>query len=55
MTNYFKINYKLSKPHICNQEICIKQSFLLVQNLKEETIFGTPFLNTIYPITKVDS
>ena len=45
-----KINYKLSNAHIFNQDICIKQTFILVRDLKEKVLLGVPFLNSIYPI-----
>ena len=48
------INYKLSNAHICNQDICIKQTFILVRTLKEKVLLGVPFLNSIYPI-RVDN
>ena len=44
------IKYKLSDAHICNQGICIKQTFILVKDLKEKTLIGVPFLSTIYSI-----
>ena len=47
------IKYKLSNAHICNQGICVKQTFILVRDLKEKALLGVPFLNSIYPI-KVD-
>ena len=42
------IRYKLSNAHICNQDICIKQTFILIKDLKEKTLLRTPFLSTIY-------
>ena len=47
------IKYKWSNTHICNQGICIKQTFILVRDLKEKALLGVPFSNFIYPI-KVD-
>ena len=44
------IKYKLSNAHVYNQDICIKQTFILVKDLKEKTLLGIPFLSTIYPI-----
>ena len=32
------IDYKLSNAHICNQDICIKQTFILVRDLKEKVL-----------------
>ena len=40
----------MSNAHICNQGICIKQTFILVRDLKENILLGVPFLNYIYPI-----
>ncbi|RVW24695.1 Enzymatic polyprotein [Vitis vinifera] len=39
------IKYKLSNAHICNQGICIKQTFILVKDLKEKVLLGVPFLS----------
>ena len=40
----------MSNAHICNQGIFIKQTFILVRDLKEKALLGVPFLNFIYPI-----
>ena len=52
--NKMKINYKLSDVCICNKGICIPTNFLLVKNLQQEVIVGTPFLNQIMPIQKIN-
>ena len=44
------INYKLSDAHICNQGVCIKQTFILVKDLKEKALIRIPFLSSIFPI-----
>ena len=44
------IKYKLSNAHVCNEGICIKQTFILVKDLKEKALLGVHFLNSIYPI-----
>ena len=44
------IKYKLSDAHISNQGICIKQTFILVKDLKEKTLLGVPFLSSIFPM-----
>ncbi|KAL6316353.1 hypothetical protein AAG906_017990 [Vitis piasezkii] len=36
--------------HICNQGICIKQTFILVKDLKEKVLLGAPFLSSIFPM-----
>ena len=48
------IDYKLSNAHICNLDIWIKKTFILVRDLKEKVLLGVPFLNSIYPI-RVDN
>ena len=47
--NRLKINYKLSKVHVCNDGICFVNSFLLVKDLGQELIPGTPFITQLYP------
>ena len=37
------IKYKLSNAHICNQGICIKQTFILVRDLREKALLGALF------------
>ena len=44
------IKYKLSDTHICNQGICIKQTFILVKDLKENALLGVLFLSSIFPM-----
>ena len=44
------IKYKLSNAHVCNQGICIKQTFILVKDLKEKALLGVLFLSSIYPM-----
>ncbi|RVW50508.1 hypothetical protein CK203_116602 [Vitis vinifera] len=44
------IKYKLTDVHIRNHDICIKQTFILVKNLKEKALLGIPFLSSIYPL-----
>ena len=43
-----QINYKLSNAYVCNNEYCFKNIFILVKNLKQQVILGTPFLTQIY-------
>ena len=47
--NKLKINYKLSKVHVCNDGIYFVNSFLLVKDLRQEVILGTPFITQLYP------
>ena len=49
-----QINYKLSKVVICNDEYCFRHSFIVVSNIYQDIILGTPFLIQIYPFS-VDS
>lgn len=44
-----KVNYKLPKAKICNKNYCFKTQFILVKNLSQEVILGTPFFTQIYP------
>ncbi|KAG4907205.1 hypothetical protein JHK82_055868 [Glycine max] len=45
-----KINYKLSNAIIENQGLKVKTNFLLVKNLKNEVILGTPFIRALFSI-----
>ncbi|KAH1262177.1 polyprotein [Glycine max] len=45
-----KINFKLSNAIIENQGLKINKNFLLVKNLKNEVILGTPFIRALFPI-----
>ena len=49
-----QIRYKLTNAHVCNQGMCMKTTFVLVKNLTTPVILGTPFLNLLYPISKID-
>ena len=44
------IKYELTDVHIRNHDICIKQTFILVKDLKEKALLGIPFLSSIYPM-----
>lgn len=44
-----QVSYKLSRVKICKDQVCFKTSFLLVKNINEEIILGTPFLTLLYP------
>ena len=43
------IIYKLENSQICNQGICFKNAFVLVKNMDESIILGTPFLTQNFP------
>ena len=45
------IRYKLNKGYIQNNNYCFKNVFLIVANLTNDVILGTPFLTQIYPFT----
>uniref|UniRef100_A0A7N0ZWN0 Reverse transcriptase domain-containing protein n=1 Tax=Kalanchoe fedtschenkoi TaxID=63787 RepID=A0A7N0ZWN0_KALFE len=49
-----QINFKIPKAYICNNKVCIPESFLLVTNITNQVILGTPFLKQIFPITHID-
>ncbi|GAV88943.1 hypothetical protein CFOL_v3_32364, partial [Cephalotus follicularis] len=44
-----RVKFKISYVHICNESICIKQSFILVKDLDIGIILGQPFLEIIKP------
>ncbi|GAV78011.1 hypothetical protein CFOL_v3_21479, partial [Cephalotus follicularis] len=44
-----RVNFKVTNVHICNEGICIKQSFILVKDLDIGIILGQPFLKIIKP------
>ncbi|RDY12287.1 hypothetical protein CR513_02939, partial [Mucuna pruriens] len=45
-----KISYKLSRAIIENRGLKIETNFLLVKNLKNEVILGTPFIKALFPL-----
>uniref|UniRef100_C6JST8 CCHC-type domain-containing protein n=1 Tax=Sorghum bicolor TaxID=4558 RepID=C6JST8_SORBI len=49
-----KVNYKIPEVNICIENIRIKASFVLVENLKQDVILGTPFLSSIRPFMVTD-
>ena len=49
-----QIQYKLSKVYIYNKGVYIPSTFMLVRNLQQEVILGTPFIEQIMPLHKVD-
>ena len=44
------IKYKLTDVHIRNHDVCIKQTFIIVNDLNEKALLGIPFLSSIYPL-----
>ncbi|GAV85103.1 hypothetical protein CFOL_v3_28542, partial [Cephalotus follicularis] len=44
-----RVNFKVTDVHICNEGICIKQSFIIVKDLDIGIILGQPFLEIIKP------
>ncbi|GAV69082.1 hypothetical protein CFOL_v3_12583, partial [Cephalotus follicularis] len=44
-----RVKFKITDVHICNEGICIKQSFILVKDLDIGIILGQPFLEIIKP------
>jgi len=50
-----RINYKLSKAHICNNGICLTNDFIITEDINEDIILGIPFITKIKPfITRLD-
>lgn len=43
------INYKLTNAYICKNKTCFPVSFVIVKDLQQEMILGTPFLLQIQP------
>ena len=43
-----KVQYKIPQGHICKNGICIKNSFLLVENISHQIVLGTHFLTQLY-------
>uniref|UniRef100_A0A9I9CQI6 CCHC-type domain-containing protein n=1 Tax=Cucumis melo TaxID=3656 RepID=A0A9I9CQI6_CUCME len=52
--NPHNIQFKLSKVHICKGDVCLINTFILVKNLNEGIILGTPFLTQLYPFHVTD-
>ena len=44
-----RINYKLSKAHICNNGICLTNDFIITEDINEDIILGIPFITQIKP------
>ena len=44
-----EIEFKLQNVHICQNNYCFKTQFVLVQNMTEPLILGTPFITLLYP------
>lgn len=47
--------HKFPEVLICNQGLCLPTSFVLIKNMSQAIILGTPFLCLLMPITKIDS
>ena len=46
------IEYKLQNGHhICQYNYCFRTQFMLVQNMTEHLILGTPFITLLYPFS----
>jgi hypothetical protein len=47
-----QIDYKLSKAHVCQDNVCFKTSFVLIKNMPDsKVILGNPFLCLLCPFT----
>ena len=44
-----QVKYKFTKGSICNNNYCIRHNFIIVKNISNDIILGTPFLIQIYP------
>ena len=45
------VKYKLTNVSICNQGMCLNTAFIMIPNLVQGIILGTPFLQSIQPMT----
>ncbi|KAI8572093.1 hypothetical protein RHMOL_Rhmol01G0171900 [Rhododendron molle] len=45
------IEYKLPNAHICQDKICFQSTIVLVPDLTDNLILGTPFICLLYPFT----
>ncbi|KAI8572029.1 hypothetical protein RHMOL_Rhmol01G0167300 [Rhododendron molle] len=45
------IEYKLPNAHICQNKICFQSTIVLVPDLTDNLILGTPFICLLYPFT----
>ena len=43
------IKYKISKGKIINENYTFTNTFIIINDIKEQIILGTPFLTQIYP------
>ncbi|XP_061364817.1 uncharacterized protein LOC133308224, partial [Gastrolobium bilobum] len=49
-----QVNYKLPKAIIESDNLKVETPFLLVKNLKNGVILGTPFIKSLFPLTITD-
>jgi hypothetical protein len=48
------IDFELNNAHVCQDNDCLKQSFVLVRNMSDKVILGLPFLILLYPFMTDD-
>ena len=48
------IKYKHQNVHICQNNYCFKTQFMLIRNMTEPLILGTPFITLLYPFQVID-
>ena len=46
-----KIEFKIPKAHVCQDNTCFKTTFVLVKNMTDRVILGNPFMCLLYPFT----
>ena len=44
-----EMEFKLQNVHMCQNNYCFTTQFILVQNMTELLILGTPFITLLYP------
>ena len=43
------LKYEIPKAHVCQNNVCFKTPFVLIQNIFDPVILGLPFIALIYP------
>lgn len=45
------IDYKLSNVVVCNNGVCFETPFILVKNMTQPAILGTPFISLLFSLS----
>ena len=49
-----EIEFKLQNVHICQDNYYFRTQFVLLQNMTEPLILGTPFITLLFPFQVID-